>query len=166
MALTVSSVVDSGTAPSVGTRRAVLLKPTMPHRAAGMRSDPPVSEPRPMKAAPVATETSYGELAEVGYFVKWEGARASLRRLFVNPSRPDSASATGVSPNENFLIYKNPRWLSDTLVKAVAPATPPAFKGLFADNVVGSLRSSASRLLGCRLLQSVFACHAVIVLHR
>ena len=57
MAQTVSSVVDSGRAPWVGTRRAVLLKPTMPFRAAGMRMEPPVSLPRPMRAAPVATDT-------------------------------------------------------------------------------------------------------------
>ena len=44
--------------PSVGTSRAVFLKPTMPHSAAGMRIEPPVSEPRPMKAAPVATDTA------------------------------------------------------------------------------------------------------------
>lgn len=56
MAQTVSSVVESGSAPSVGTSRAVLLKPTIPFSAAGMRIEPPVSEPRPMKAAPVATE--------------------------------------------------------------------------------------------------------------
>ena len=42
---TVSSVVDKGTAPSAGTSRAVLLKPTMPCSAAGMRIEPPVSEP-------------------------------------------------------------------------------------------------------------------------
>ena len=56
MAQTVSSVVDSGSAPSAGVRRAVFLKPTMPFSAAGMRIEPPVSEPRPMKAAPLATE--------------------------------------------------------------------------------------------------------------
>ena len=33
-----SSVVDSGTTPSIGTRRAVGLKPTMPQTAAGMRT--------------------------------------------------------------------------------------------------------------------------------
>jgi hypothetical protein len=61
IAQTVSSVVDRGRAPSVGTRRAVLLKPTMPHRAAGIRIEPPVSEPRPMKTAPLATETAAPE---------------------------------------------------------------------------------------------------------
>jgi hypothetical protein len=55
---TVSSVVDRGTAPAVGTRLAVFLKPTMPFRAAGIRIDPPVSEPSPMNAAPVATDTA------------------------------------------------------------------------------------------------------------
>ena len=58
MAQTVSSVVDRGSAPSHGVSRAVFLKPTMPHSAAGMRIEPPVSEPRPMKAAPVATDTA------------------------------------------------------------------------------------------------------------
>ena len=57
MAQAVSRVVDSGTAPRVGTSRAVFLKPTMPFNAAGMRIDPPVSDPSPAKAAPVATLT-------------------------------------------------------------------------------------------------------------
>ncbi len=56
MAQTVSSVVESGSAPSAGTSRAVFLKPTMPFSAAGMRIEPPVSEPSPMNAAPLATE--------------------------------------------------------------------------------------------------------------
>ena len=56
MAQTVSMVVDKGNAPWVGTRRAVFLNPTMPFKAAGMRMEPPVSEPRPIKAAPVDTE--------------------------------------------------------------------------------------------------------------
>jgi hypothetical protein len=61
MAQTVSRVVDSGRAPSAGTSRAVLLKPTMPFSAAGMRIEPPVSEPSPMNAAPVATEMAAPE---------------------------------------------------------------------------------------------------------
>ena len=58
MAQAVSSVVDRGTAPVVGTSRAVFLKPTMPLSAAGMRMEPPVSEPRATNAAPVATDTA------------------------------------------------------------------------------------------------------------
>jgi len=42
---TESSVGDSGNAPSVGTRDLVGLKPTIPHSAAGMRVEPPVSVP-------------------------------------------------------------------------------------------------------------------------
>ena len=61
MAQTVSSVVDSGKRACSGISRAVFLKPTMPHSAAGMRIEPPVSEPRPMKAAPVATDTAAPE---------------------------------------------------------------------------------------------------------
>ena len=41
----------------VGTSRAVLLKPTTPLSAAGIRIDPPVSDPKPINAAPVATDT-------------------------------------------------------------------------------------------------------------
>ena len=44
-----------------GTSRAVLLKPTMPYSAAGMRIEPPVSEPSPTNAAPVATDTAAPE---------------------------------------------------------------------------------------------------------
>ncbi len=58
MAETVSSVVDRGSAPSVGTRRAVLLKPTMPCSAAGIRIEPPVSEPSPTQAAPALTDVA------------------------------------------------------------------------------------------------------------
>ena len=66
--------------------------------------------------APLATETSQGEIAEIGYFVKWDnsspqGERPVLCRFFVNPSIA-SGSATTVNPD--FLIYDtNPKaWLS------------------------------------------------------
>ena len=61
MAHTVSMVVDKGTVPCVGTRLAVFLKPTMPFKAAGILIEPPVSEPRPMNAAAVATDTAAPE---------------------------------------------------------------------------------------------------------
>ena len=57
-AQTVSRLVDKGRAPRVGTNRAVLLKPTIPHKAAGMRIEPPVSDPSPTCAAPAATDTA------------------------------------------------------------------------------------------------------------
>jgi len=53
-----SSEVDSGSVLSVGTRRCVGLKPVRPHSAAGMRTDPPVSEPMPATAMPSVTDTA------------------------------------------------------------------------------------------------------------
>src|SRR5579863_3888732 len=53
-----SSVVDSGIAPSQGMRGLVGLKPAMPHSAAGMRTEPPVSLPIATTAAPSPTETA------------------------------------------------------------------------------------------------------------
>src|SRR6185295_14515729 len=54
-----SSVVDSGTTPSVDTSPSVGFRPTTPQAAAGMRIDPPVSVPivaRPMPAARLAPD--------------------------------------------------------------------------------------------------------------
>ena len=58
IAHTVSSVNDSGKAPASAVRACVFLKPTRPHSAAGMRIEPPVSEPSPATAWPSATETA------------------------------------------------------------------------------------------------------------
>ncbi len=66
IAHTVSSVVDSGTVPSSGVRRCVFLKPTKPCNAAGMRIDPPVSEPSAASAAPLATDTAPPEVDPPG----------------------------------------------------------------------------------------------------
>ena len=53
-----SSEVDSGTVPSIGTRRCVGLKPVSPQSADGMRTEPPVSEPMPTTAMPSVTDTA------------------------------------------------------------------------------------------------------------
>jgi hypothetical protein len=55
---TESSAVDSGSTPSIGTRRAVGLKPVSPHKAEGMRTEPPVSVPTAATAMPSVTETA------------------------------------------------------------------------------------------------------------
>ncbi len=76
--------------------------------------------------APVATDTSAGEVAEVGYFVQWQGTSPQLCRFFVNPT------------NANYTIYSNPTgWLSTTIIGTVAPGTKPAYQGLLGENVVG-----------------------------
>ncbi len=58
---TESSEVESGNAPLVGTRCAVGLNPTMPHNAAGMRHEPPVSVPSAPNAMPSVTDTAAPE---------------------------------------------------------------------------------------------------------
>src|SRR6185312_8553410 len=52
-----SSVKDSGNAPSVGTRWRLGLNPVTPQRAAGMRTEPPVSVPMAISHIPSATDT-------------------------------------------------------------------------------------------------------------
>ncbi|WP_166443016.1 PulJ/GspJ family protein [Phragmitibacter flavus] len=89
--------------------------------------------------APLARETSFGEIAQVGYFVKWENAVPMLCRFFVNPS----VKIDGVlKPNPQFLIYQdaNPDlWVSSSVVdEVVKPADVDAgYKGLFAEYVLG-----------------------------
>ena len=56
-----SREVDKGNTPASGTRRAVGLKPVSPHRAEGMRTDPPVSVPSAATAMPSVTETAAPE---------------------------------------------------------------------------------------------------------
>lgn len=110
--------------------------------------------------APVATESTYGEIAEVGYFVRWvdttddvpEAARSRtpsfpvprLCRFFVNPStKTITEGVASVVPNPNFKIYSDPVWLDDVLIQRVAPAVgespadgaPGGYVGLLADNV-------------------------------
>src|SRR6185312_299524 len=52
---TVSSVGASAMAPATGTAPQVGFQPVMPQQCAGIRSDPPVSEPSAKTTAPLAT---------------------------------------------------------------------------------------------------------------
>ena len=61
-----SSVNDSGNAPSVGTRCLLGFQPTMPHSAAGMRVEPPVSVPIAISHMPSATATAPPEVEPPG----------------------------------------------------------------------------------------------------
>ncbi len=77
--------------------------------------------------APVATDSSAGEVAEVGYFVQWTGNTAQLCRFFVNPT-----------DTTNYQIYANPTsWLKTTYLTDVASAASPNYQGLLAENVIG-----------------------------
>ena len=48
----------SGHTPVSGIRPQVVLRPVMPQHAAGMRIDPPVSDPYATSASPLATATA------------------------------------------------------------------------------------------------------------
>lgn len=93
--------------------------------------------------APLATEATYGDIAEVGYFVKWQNDNKgnsvpTLCRFFVNSST--TATDGTIAPNPNYLIFdKDPKsWLSKTMIDTVSPATAASgYRGVFAENVVG-----------------------------
>ena len=83
--------------------------------------------------APVATDTTKGNLAEIGYFVRWDTTRAghpqaNLCRFFVNPL-----------DTSNYLIYSNPSsWTGNDVLNSVAPADKShQYRGLFLENVIG-----------------------------
>lgn len=104
--------------------------------------------------APVATDQSKGDVAQIGYFVQWDkgsssensnetedterarNPRARLCRFFVNPTDPVS-----------YQIYTDRlNWLTDSIIRTVAPAhnrspgpkQPPAgWRGLLAEDVIG-----------------------------
>lgn len=82
--------------------------------------------------APIARDTSAGDLACIGYFVKWETsgtkAKAQLCRYFVDPAN-----------SANYLIYQLSgaapvNWLSN--ISTVAPSTASDLQGWFADHVI------------------------------
>jgi Tfp pilus assembly protein PilV len=74
--------------------------------------------------APIATTTQAGDLAEVGYFVAWQGTQANLCRFFVNPDSTD------------YMIYSNPtQWVTNDLLSEFAPGSSD--QGLFLENVIG-----------------------------
>ncbi len=88
--------------------------------------------------APVASNRSRGDLAEIGYFVRWDTqsqpgtAKAQLCRFEVDPS-----------DSQNYRIYaKNAdgtpaNWLDASTIDQVAPSTAAEnYRGWFADNVI------------------------------
>lgn len=86
--------------------------------------------------APVAADQTLGDVAAIGYFVRWDESKPSnprpnLCRFYVS----DSTSGT------NFLVYSQAGgsvpWLTDAIINAVAPADKAnAYQGLIAENVV------------------------------
>lgn len=62
---------------------------------------------------PIASEETFGRIATVGYFVKWQGARPALYRFFLNPSDPrynaadPNAAIASVTDWEEFQFLEN-----------------------------------------------------------
>jgi prepilin-type N-terminal cleavage/methylation domain-containing protein len=84
---------------------------------------------------PAAQNTSKGNIASVGYFIRWDTtshpgrAKPVLCRFFAGPSDVD-----------NFQVYAQTgtvaqNWLS--VIPMVAPATSPDYLGWLSDNVIG-----------------------------
>ena len=108
--------------------------------------------------APVATDSSGGDLAEIGYFVRCVTSgsvpRAQLCRFFVNQGDP------------NYLIDTNAAWVTDALLQAVAPAdSASGYVGLFADNVIGfwarCLKSDGTEIAAANTLYDSRVTHAL-----
>ncbi len=86
--------------------------------------------------APIASNTTNGNIAEVGYFIRWDtttypnNPRAILCRLFINPGDPNY-----------FINSTTQSWLTPAILDSAAPGTntgtPSAYQGWFADNVIG-----------------------------
>jgi len=93
--------------------------------------------------SPLAVDQTLGDVAEIGYFVRWDtqspqNPRAALCRFFVNLTSRDPATGA-ITANPNFLISSQPdTWLSDSVLDRVAPANAANdYLGLFAENVIG-----------------------------
>lgn len=86
--------------------------------------------------APVAADQTLGDVAAIGYFVRWDESKPSNPRP--NLCRFYAADSTD---GANFLIYSQAGgsvpWLTDAIINAVAPADKAnAYQGLIAENVV------------------------------
>lgn len=83
--------------------------------------------------APVATDQTLGDVAEVGYFVRWNTDKPSNPRPYLCRFSAENSTA-----GTNFLIYSSPAsWLTDPIINSVAPADlAHAYQGLIAENVV------------------------------
>jgi hypothetical protein len=166
-----SSVNESGKAPSVGTRCLLGLKPTMPHRAAGILVDPPVSLPIAMSHMPSATATAPPDVEPPGTRVRSAGlpgvpkcglrptaekansvmlvlatmiapAARSRRTIGASASAGDASSASTREPARVFSPLTSNRSLMVTMAPSKGPSEMP-------DRIRASAASAASMAL-CR----------------
>lgn len=85
---------------------------------------------------PMAGDQTYGDVAAVGYFVKWDTAKADNPRPFLCRF---NVYATGTN-SSNFKVYSQVTgndWITESILNEVAPADKDhAYEGLIAENVV------------------------------
>lgn len=94
--------------------------------------------------APVATDATAGDMAVVGYFVRWNTSggtpRALLCRLFLNPG----------SPQHRIYTHKDAWITADVLEAAAKGDASTGYRGMFAENVIGfwaQCRDAEGRLI-------------------
>jgi len=96
--------------------------------------------------APIATDARLGDMAVVGYFIRWSTQpndptvpKASLCRVFINPCLTSDPPVDPPMANPQHRVYKNAAdWITTAVLDAEAPATDASgYRGLFADNVIG-----------------------------
>lgn len=83
--------------------------------------------------APIGTSTAVGDMAVLGYLVRWDNSgsnpRAALCRLFLNPGDPY---------HRIYLPGFVDSWVDSDVLNAAAPGTRAgSYRGLFAENVIG-----------------------------
>ena len=85
--------------------------------------------------SPIATDQTLGDVAEVGYFVKWNTDNASNPKPYLCRFGKDISNG---NPPDAIRIYQHPTdWINDSVIAAVAPADQAsAYQGLIAENVV------------------------------
>jgi hypothetical protein len=88
--------------------------------------------------APLATDSSQGDMAVIGYFVRWTGNKSALCRLFVNPTEATPDPADGITSYEVYDSSHLNNWINSTIIDKKTPASSAeGYVGLFADNVIG-----------------------------
>lgn len=93
--------------------------------------------------APVANVNTAGDVAEIGYYVKWDvsnpkNPKSQLCRFFVDALTSVPAAVGDPAPGSCFKIYSAPNnWIDENILDIVAPGTGAGYRGLFAENVLG-----------------------------
>lgn len=89
--------------------------------------------------APLATDRTWGDMAVLGYFVRWHAPtvtqppHASLCRVLINPQSPDTVAGT----RQHLIYQESQNWIQENLLDQVAAADDTStYAGLFAENVI------------------------------